>query len=278
MTVFYTRTSISELVDKQKADGKTIGFVPTMGALHEGHLALVERALEQSDTVIVSIFVNPTQFNNLSDLEKYPRMLEKDVDLLSTVGNVIVFAPTFEEVYPKNDTYTPIDLGGLDEVLEGKFRPGHFQGVVHVVRNLFGIVRPDRAFFGLKDFQQLAIIKRMVEVLRLPVEIVPCPTTREKNGLALSSRNLRLNEVEREDALIIFKTLQLISELKKIHTPAESREKATEFFQTGKLKLEYLEIVDSKSLLPLKDSWGDQPTCCIAAFCGDVRLIDNIQL
>lgn len=278
MNVFHTRTAISEEVEKLRADGKTIGFVPTMGALHEGHLTLVRRAFQQSDAVIVSIFVNPTQFNNLSDLEKYPRMLEKDVALLGSVGNIIVFAPSYEEVYPAEDQYLPIDLDGLDEVMEGKFRPGHFQGVVHVVRNLFNIVRPDKAFFGLKDFQQLAIIQKMVRVLKIPVDIVPCPTTRENNGLALSSRNLRLTDSERQDALILFNTLQFVSGLKKDCTPAKAKEKAIEFFAKGKLKLEYLEVVDSETLQTLTEHWGESSACCIAAFCGDVRLIDNVQL
>jgi pantoate--beta-alanine ligase len=205
-------------------------------------------------------------------------MLDKDVELLKTVGEVLVFAPSFRDVYPENDVFTPLDLGGLDEVLEGKFRPGHFQGVVHVVRNLFEIVRPDRAFFGLKDFQQLAIIKKMVDILKFPIEIVPCPTTREESGLALSSRNLRLNDIERENALIIYKTLQLVASLRKDHSPAETLTKAIDFFNTGELTLEYIEIVDSESLKVLSENWGEHPTCCIAAFCGEVRLIDNIQI
>ena len=278
MNVFHTRGSISEAVDALKAKGKTIGFVPTMGALHEGHLALVKRAIDQSDAVVVSIFVNPTQFNNSADLEKYPRMLERDVDLLKTVGEVLVFAPSFQDVYPENDVFTPLDLGGLDTVLEGKFRPGHFQGVVHVVRNLFEIVRPDKAFFGLKDFQQLAIIKKMVDLLKIPVVIVPCPTTREESGLALSSRNLRLSDEERKNALIIYRTLELVAQLRKDHTPAEARAKAINYFNTGDLKLEYIEIVDSETLEILSQNWGEHPTCCIAAFCGEVRLIDNIQI
>lgn len=278
MNVFHTRGSISEAIDALKAKGKTIGFVPTMGALHEGHLALVKRAIEQSDEVVVSIFVNPTQFNNSADLEKYPRMLDRDVDLLKTVGDVIVFAPSFRDVYPENDVFTPLNLDGLDLVLEGKFRPGHFQGVVHVVRNLFDIVRPDKAFFGLKDFQQLVIIKKMVDILKIPIEIVPCPTTREESGLALSSRNLRLSDEERKNALIIYRTLQLVAQLRKDHTPAEARAKAIEYFNTGDLTLEYLEIVDSETLEIITFKWIEDSTCCIAAFCGEVRLIDNIQI
>lgn len=278
MKVYHTSSALKERIRDLRNQGKTIGFVPTMGALHKGHLSLVKRAIDEMDCVVVSIFVNPTQFNNRSDLKKYPRMLEADVELLSTVGEVLVFAPTFDEVYPENDTFEKIDLDGRDSVLEGQFRPGHFQGVVHVVRNLFRIVEPDKAFFGLKDFQQVAIIKLMVKKLNLPVEIVECPTSRAENGLALSSRNMRLNDQQKEDALIIFQTLTYLNSLVKDHSPAEARELAIDFFNKGKLELEYLEIVDGDSLKPLKDLWTKGATCCIAAYCGDVRLIDNFQL
>lgn len=277
MNVFYTRESLNQALDRDRSEGKSIGFVPTMGALHEGHLALVSRALKQSDSVVVSIFVNPTQFNNSSDLEKYPRMLEKDVDLLNKVGQVIVFAPSTDEIYPETDFFEELDLEGIDTVLEGQFRPGHFQGVVHVVRNLFQIVQPDKAFFGLKDFQQVAVIRLMVKKLNIPVEIVACPTMRSENGLALSSRNLRLSPEEKDNALIIYKTLKLIKELKPNFSPIEAKQKAIEYFQSGKLDLEYLEIVDSTNLKSLEEHWIDGATCCIAAFCGDVRLIDNMQ-
>jgi pantoate--beta-alanine ligase len=277
MNVFHTRESLFDVLSKAKANGQSIGFVPTMGALHEGHLALVKRAFSESDIVVVSIFVNPTQFNNPADLEKYPRMLEKDVALLGTVGEVFVFAPNFLEVYPQDDVFEPIDLEGMDTILEGKFRPGHFQGVVHVVRNLFRIVNPDKAFFGMKDFQQLAVIKLMVRKLKMPVTIVECETSRAESGLALSSRNLRLNAEQRKNALIIFQTLERIKEIKKTSTPLETKENAIEFFNHGNLELEYLEIVDSKTLEPLTEKWVSQATCCIAAFCGEVRLIDNMQ-
>lgn len=277
MSVFYTRESLIQALDRDRSEGKSIGFVPTMGALHEGHLALVSRALKQSDRVVVSIFVNPTQFNNSSDLEKYPRMLEKDVDLLKEVGEVIVFAPTIEEIYPENDHFDELDLEGIDTVLEGRFRPGHFQGVVHVVRNLFQIVQPEKAFFGLKDFQQVAVIRLMVKKLNIPVEIVACPTLRSESGLALSSRNLRLTPEQKENALIIYKTLSFIKELKSKYSPTEAKRKAIEYFQNGELELEYLEIVDSTNLKPLNDQWVTDTTCCIAAFCGEVRLIDNMQ-
>lgn len=278
MKVYNTSSEIKEEIGKLKNQGKSIGFVPTMGALHSGHLSLVKKAIEEMDCVVVSIFVNPTQFNNQTDLLKYPRMLEADVELLKTVGDVLVFAPSFEEVYPENDSFEPIDLEGRDSVLEGQFRPGHFQGVVHVVRNLFLIVEPDKAFFGLKDFQQVAIIKIMVEKLKLPVRIVACPTSRAANGLALSSRNMRLNDKEKEDSLVIYKTLSYLNELIKDHSPSEAKARAIEFFKKGKLELEYLEIVDGDSLKPLTDHWTKQATCCIAAYCGEVRLIDNSQL
>ncbi len=278
MNVFTTRKSLNEALASLKEAKKSVGFVPTMGALHEGHLALVKRALSESDTVVVSIFVNPTQFNNMQDLDKYPRMLQADVDLLQTIGEVIVFAPTVEEVYPENDTYTPLDLEGIDNVMEGEFRPGHFQGVVHVVRNLFQIVQPDQAYFGLKDFQQVAVIRLLTKKYNFPIQIIACPTLRETNGLAMSSRNLRLTEKEREDALIIIQTLKYIQSLKATKTPKEAKELAMEYFSNGKLRLEYLEIVNGANLKSLDNEWNEYTVVCLAAFCGAVRLIDNLEL
>lgn len=278
MNVYTTRKSLNEVLSSKKAENKRIGFVPTMGALHEGHLALVKRALSESETVVVSIFVNPTQFNNLQDLDKYPRMLQADVDLLNTLGEVIVFAPTVEEVYPENDAYTPLDLEGIDNVMEGEFRPGHFQGVVHVVRNLFQIVQPNQAYFGLKDFQQVAVIRLLTKKYNFPIQIIACPTLRESSGLAMSSRNLRLTEKECEDALIIIQTLKYIQTLKVSNSPNEAKQLAKEYFSSGKLRLEYLEIVDGASLKSLDTDWNEYTVVCIAAFCGAVRLIDNIEL
>lgn len=278
MNVFTTRKSLNEALASLKEAKKSVGFVPTMGALHEGHLALVKRALSESDTVVVSIFVNPTQFNNMQDLDKYPRMLQADVDLLHTIGEVIVFAPTVDEVYPENDTYTPLDLEGIDNVMEGEFRPGHFQGVVHVVRNLFQIVQPDQAYFGLKDFQQVAVIRLLTKKYNFPIQIIACPTLRETNGLAMSSRNLRLTEGEREDALIIIQTLKYIQTLKATKTPKEAKEMAMEYFSNGKLRLEYLEIVNGANLKSLDNEWNEYSVVCLAAFCGAVRLIDNLEL
>lgn len=278
MNVFTTRKSLNEALASLKEAKKSVGFVPTMGALHEGHLALVKRALSESDTVVVSIFVNPTQFNNMQDLDKYPRMLQADVDLLHSIGDVLVFAPSVEEVYPENDSYTPLDLEGIDNVMEGEFRPGHFQGVVHVVRNLFQIVQPDQAYFGLKDFQQVAVIRLLTKKYNFPIQIIACPTLRETNGLAMSSRNLRLTEKEREDALIIIQTLKYIQSLKATKTPKESKELAMEYFSNGKLRLEYLEIVNGANLKSLENEWNEYTVVCLAAFCGAVRLIDNLEL
>lgn len=278
MNVFTTRKSLNEALVSLKEAKKSVGFVPTMGALHEGHLALVKRALSESDIVVVSIFVNPTQFNNMQDLDKYPRMLKADVDLLNSIGEVIVFAPTVEEVYPENDAYTPLDLEGIDNVMEGEFRPGHFQGVVHVVRNLFQIVQPDQAYFGLKDFQQVAVIRLLTKKYNFPIQIIACPTLRETNGLAMSSRNLRLTEKEREDALIIIQTLKYIQSLKATKTPKEAKELAMDYFSNGKLRLEYLEIVNGANLKSLDNEWNEYSVVCLAAFCGAVRLIDNLEL
>ena len=278
MNVFTTRKSLNEALASLKEAKKSVGFVPTMGALHEGHLALVKRALGESDIVVVSIFVNPTQFNNMQDWDKYPRMLQADVELLNSIGEVIVFAPTVEEVYPENDSYIPLDLEGIDNVMEGKFRPGHFQGVVHVVRNLFQIVQPDQAYFGLKDFQQVAVIRLLTKKYNFPIQIIACPTLRETNGLAMSSRNLRLTEKEREDALIIIQTLKYIQSLKATKTPKEAKELAMEYFSNGKLRLEYLEIVNGANLKSLDNEWNEYSVVCLAAFCGAVRLIDNLEL
>lgn len=249
-------------------------FVPTMGALHHGHLNLVREAFRYSDRVVVSIFVNPTQFNSASDLENYPRTLEADLELLSTVGNVLVFAPDVNEMYPPDFHEISLDLGPLETVMEGAFRPGHFKGVVNVVKRLFDIVEPAYAFFGLKDYQQLAVIQHMVSVLRLPVNIVPCETTREETGLASSSRNTRLNEEELEEALIIYQTIRFARDYSVNHTPIETLYAARAFFEASSLKLEYLEIIDPTSLQPIQE-WKSKSRICIAAWCGKVRLIDN---
>jgi pantoate--beta-alanine ligase len=276
--VYSKITELQEHISKLKSEGKTVGFVPTMGALHYGHISLVSLAMRQCDVTVVSIFVNPTQFNNPDDLLKYPRTLESDVELLSTINCDIVFAPTVEEMYPENRKAIQLDLGNLANLMEGKFRPGHFDGVVDVVSRLFEIVNPTKAFFGLKDFQQVSVIRFMTSKLNLPIEIVACPTLRETSGLAMSSRNMRLSEIEKEDALHIYKSLQLAKELAVAYSPSEVKEKVIEFFETGNLKLEYLEIVDPITLESLNSEWVNGSTACIVAYCGEVRLIDNLQL
>lgn len=276
-TVYTTAHELSSIISSAKKTG-SVGFVPTMGALHEGHLSLVKRALEENSLVVVSIFVNPTQFNNAADLSAYPRTLDADLELLAIFDRVIVYAPSVEDIYPKNDFFEPIDLGDLDTVLEGAFRPGHFQGVVHVVRNLFHIVQPNSAYFGEKDFQQLAVIKRMVKVLNFQVNIVACPTYRSGNGLALSSRNMRLSEQGRVDALIISETMNFMKNLGRERTPAEVVELGKSYFSKGKLDIEYLEIVDADHLKILTNEWTERAVCCVAAYCEEVRLIDNLAM
>jgi pantoate--beta-alanine ligase len=276
-TVYTTAHALSSIISTAKKTGK-VGFVPTMGALHEGHLSLVQKALEEKSLVVVSIFVNPTQFNNAADLSAYPRTLDSDIELLSIFDRVIVYAPSIEDIYPKNDFFEAIDLGGLDTQLEGAFRPGHFQGVVHVVRNLFRIVQPHAAYFGEKDFQQLAVIRRMVKVYAFNIEIVACATYRSERGLALSSRNMRLSEQGRKDALIINETMHYMKGLGRELTPSQVLEKGKVFFSKGKLDIEYIEIVDADDLTILTNEWTDRAVCCVAAFCEDVRLIDNLAL
>jgi pantoate--beta-alanine ligase len=249
-----------------------------MGALHQGHMDLVSRASAACDVVVVSVFVNPTQFNNASDLEKYPRTPEADSELLKKFGCDIAFFPSITEIYPENWIAPRVDLGGLDEVMEGKFRPGHFNGVVEVVSRLFELVQPEKAFFGQKDFQQVAVIKKMVADLRLPVQIIPCETLRTEKGLAMSSRNKRLSDAEQEEALIIYRTLSQAKEDVKSFSPEQTLARARENFEKGTLTLEYLNIVHPLTLKDLTDEWVPGATMCIACFCGEVRLIDNMTL
>jgi pantoate--beta-alanine ligase len=278
MFLIETIKGLKNKLNELKEAGTT-GFVPTMGALHAGHISLVQQAVSENKTVVVSIFVNPTQFNDPKDLERYPRNLNTDLKLLEKTGCQIVFAPTSEEIYPEPDT-RKFNFGALETVMEGKHRPGHFNGVAQVVSKLFDIVQPDKAYFGLKDFQQLAIIKEMVLQLKLPVEIVPCPIVREVSGLAMSSRNELLSAEERKNAAIISKTL---FEAKKLSEHKSVRELAQWITKTINknpyLTVEYVEIVESRQLQPVK-SWDDEgeKVCCVAVFCGKVRLIDNVVL
>lgn len=279
-TVCYTAKSLLDEVEHSSINGSVeVGFVPTMGALHSGHIQLVKKACVENQLVVVSIFVNPTQFNNKEDLQKYPRTLDSDLCLLAEFSNCIVFVPEPSEIYPENDGFEGVDLQGMDTILEGEFRPGHFQGVVHVVHNFFRLIKPTRAYFGQKDFQQLAIIKKMTKAFEFPTQIVACETVRDESGLAKSSRNMRLSESEKIDALIIYNTLNFVKQQRiEFQSPAELKKSAISYFNKGNLKLEYLEICDSTTLEILENNWREFMTVSIAAYCGEVRLIDNMEI
>ena len=279
-------TTKSELTRQSAAclrQGKTIGFVPTMGALHEGHASLIRRACSENEVCFVSIFVNPTQFNNAEDLQKYPRTLEKDAQLLESLGVHFVFAPTPDEMYSAEEMAAPFvfDFNGLDEVMEGKMRPGHFNGVVQVVSRLFELVQPTRAYFGEKDFQQLAIIHYMVERSAMShlfqdIQIIGCPIVREKSGLAMSSRNERLSEAEKQTAVAISQTLFSSMDWAKSAPVAAVQQRVIDTINAvDGLQVEYYDIVDKDTLQPT-DTWHNA-VGCVTVFCGPVRLIDNIQ-
>lgn len=278
MKLIQTIQELRTELDALRKEGKTIGLVPTMGALHAGHASLVKRAVAENDVVVVSDFVNPTQFNDKNDLLKYPRTLDADCKLLEECGASFVFAPSVEEIYPEPDT-RQFSYAPLDTVMEGKFRPGHFNGVCQIVSKLFLIVEPTRAYFGEKDFQQLAIIREMVRKYPFNLEIVGCPIVREADGLALSSRNARLSDEQRIQALQISKTLFASVEYAQTHTLAETKAFVESAISTAEgLRLEYFEIVDGNSLQTVCD-WKDSNYIvgCITVFCGEVRLIDNIK-
>ena len=277
MIHFQTRPDLIAKINTLKNEGKSVGFVPTMGALHQGHLSLVDRAVEECDVVVVSIYVNPLQFNNPEDLKNYPNRLEDDFKLLSLYPDLLVFTPTFLDVFPLNDDHYKVDLGEVETVLEGAHRPGHFLGVGKVVYALFDLVNPHKAYFGSKDYQQVIVIKKLVEVLGLKVEVIECSTQRDPNGLAMSSRNLLLSPTEKMEAAIIFKTLKYCQENVSVYTPQKLQSIAKTFFNKGSLRLEYLEIVSAEGLKPI-DDWEQKSVCCIAAYSGKIRLIDNLVL
>ncbi len=281
MQVFREKKALSQAVHKEKSEGKTIGLVPTMGALHEGHISLVKSALKETDRVVVSIFVNPTQFDNADDLEKYPRNLQKDLNLLNGISeNIWVFVPSAEDLYEGRVISEHFEYDGLEKVMEGAFRNGHFDGVGTVVKKLFEVVEPNKAFFGEKDYQQLQIIRKLTEKTGLPVEIVGCPILREENGLARSSRNERLNDQSRQEAAFIYETLLEAKDLFGIKDATVVKEWVENRFNENPfLKLEYFEIADSRTLEETKDKRkGNQYRAFIAAYAGDIRLIDNIAL
>jgi len=273
-----TIKEIKSLISEYKQANKIIGFVPTMGALHEGHLSLIRESKKQCEITVVSIFVNPTQFNDKSDLEKYPRTLEADLALLNDLECDIVFTPDVDEMYPEEDTRN-FDFGFLETVMEGANRPGHFNGVAQIVSKLFDIVEPDFAFFGKKDFQQVAIINSLVEKYNYNVKIIACPIKRENSGLAMSSRNERLNEKDRDEAAFINKVLRdSVEKYKTNSVTAVKKFVESEFSKNNNLELEYYEIVDDKTLKSIRD-WDESKniTACIVAHIGGVRLIDNMQ-
>lgn len=297
MHTFTTVSSLQEAVAAAREAGKTVGLVPTMGALHEGHLSLIRRAMEENGVAVVSLFVNPIQFNNKEDLEKYPRTLDADLELIAGLentvgeGSVLAFAPSVEEMYPE-----PVDtvyhFGPLEEVMEGPRRPGHFSGVAVVVRRLFDIVQPRRAYFGEKDFQQLAIIRNLVEQIHYDIEIVPCPIVRADDGLALSSRNRRLSPAARAIAPTIYATLQQAAEMAEYEDVDEVKlwvmDTLSSFHEVNadqcpdglKFEPEYFEVVDAVTLQPI-DNWdeagSDGAVGCIAVWLDGVRLIDVVK-
>ena len=278
MKVIHTIKDLQAGLSVLKAQGKKVGLVPTMGALHAGHASLVKRSVNENDVTVVSVFVNPTQFNDKNDLVKYPRTLEADCKLLEDCGATLVFAPSVEEMYPEPDT-RQFSYAPLDTVMEGAFRPGHFNGVCQIVSKLFDAVKPHRAYFGEKDFQQLAIIREMVRQMKFDLEIVGCPIVREEDGLALSSRNARLSSDERENALNISRTLFKSRTFAATHTVSETQKMVEDAIAAAPgLRLEYFEIVDGNTLQKIGD-WNETSYAvgCITVFCGEVRLIDNIK-
>ena len=279
MVVFTEKEKLTPFIQNLKNEGKTIGFLPTMGALHDGHLSLAKESIAKNDITVVSIFVNPTQFNNPEDLEKYPRTEEKDIELLTSIGVDYVYLPTVSDLYSEGEVAKSYDFGGIENVMEGEFRPGHFDGVATVVSKLFRAVNPDRAYFGEKDFQQVRIIQEMVKQEQINVEIVPMPIFRAETGLALSSRNMRLSEENLEAAPFIYQVLKEAVGLKEDgKTPAEVKEFVEATFKASTFELEYFEITDEKSLQPISTFNSEEKARgFVVAYAGDIRLIDNIQ-
>ena len=282
MEVYSEKQQITAVIDAFKAKKQTLGLVPTMGALHKGHLALVKKALENNDKVVVSIFVNPTQFDNKNDLVNYPRTLVNDVELLKTVSkdNILIYAPTIEDIYGGNTVSEKFDFDGLEFEMEGKFRNGHFDGVGTIVKRFLEIIKPDNAYFGEKDFQQLQIIKKLVEKHHIPVNIVSCPIHRENNGLAMSSRNSRLKPIHKEAVPFIYKTLKTAKkqfDTKSANKVVQWVEK--QFASHNLLKLEYFIIADASTLKTVKRKTKNKKyRAFIAVYADDIRLIDNIAL
>ncbi|UTN05120.1 pantoate--beta-alanine ligase [Flavobacterium bizetiae] len=281
MHIFYGKVALIAYLKTIKTANSTIGFVPTMGALHQGHLALMQRSIKENDDTVVSIFVNPTQFNNPEDLEKYPRTLEEDVKKMRNLSDkMILYAPSVDDIYEGHTISQSFDFDGLENQMEGKFRPGHFNGVGTIVKRLFEIVTPTNAYFGEKDFQQLQIVKKMVEKTHLPVNVVGCPIFREDNQLAMSSRNERLTPEERKEASIIYKVLTEAREIFQTGTPEETIQFVENSFRYNeRFELEYFVIADESTLLPIDHKSKDKNyRAFIAVFVNSIRLIDTISL
>ena len=281
MHIFYGKAALIDFLKSIKTTHSTIGFVPTMGALHQGHLALMQKSLSENEHTVVSIFVNPTQFNNPEDLAKYPRTLEEDVKKLTALSpKIILYAPTVEDIYDGQPVSQSFDFDGLENQMEGKFRPGHFNGVGTIVKRLFEIVEPTNAYFGEKDFQQLQIVKKMVAKNNLKVNVVGCPIYRESNNLAMSSRNERLSDHERENAAIIFQTLNIAKEKFKSKSATSVCEWIQKSFKKNAMfTLEYFVIADEATLLPcLRKNKNKKYRAFIAIVVNNIRLIDTISL
>ena len=279
MKVLKSKKTLIDYVERQREMGKKIGFAPTMGALHEGHLSLYKAAKKENDEVISSIFVNPTQFNNPDDFQKYPKTLEKDLELLEKAGVDAVYVPNVEEMYPDGLNSKKYNFDGLENEMEGKYRPGHFDGVGTIVEELFRQVQPHNAYFGEKDYQQLAIIKKMVEKTKLPVKIHGVPTLREEDGLAMSSRNVRLTETQRKEATIIYETLTKVKEWFKVISLEEIKQKVTDIFRNSNFELEYFVIADEEMLKEANAiDENKEYRAFIVAYADTVRLIDNMHL
>jgi pantoate--beta-alanine ligase len=281
MLIFNKQSLLIEHLTPFWATKTTIGFVPTMGALHEGHLSLLSQSLKENEISVVSIFVNPTQFNNPEDLAKYPRTLERDVEKIASLNaKVLIYAPTVEDIYHENTVSQSFQYDGLENQMEGKHRPGHFDGVGTIVKRLFEIIKPTHAYFGKKDFQQLQIVKKLVHKNNIPVKVIGCPIHREANGLAMSSRNERLTPVERKESALIFKTLSKAKKLFGMKSAKEISKFVTRTFENHPiLKLEYFEIADEITLKScLRKSKNKKYRAFIAVFVNNIRLIDTISL
>ena len=278
MKIIRNIKDLKQYLAQERQENKRIGFVPTMGALHEGHMSLVTRCVAENNVCVVSVFVNPTQFNDKKDLQTYPRTLKEDCALLESVGCNCVFAPSDSEMYPEPDTRV-FDFGKISQVMEGAYRPGHFNGVAQIVSKLFYVVEPDNAYFGEKDFQQIAVIRAMVKQLNISVNIVSCPILREADGLALSSRNTRLTKEQRQKAPLIARTLKESATF----VPEKSVQEVIDYVvktinSDPVMRVEYFEIVDGNTLESIRScSDSSYPVGCITVYCGEVRLIDNIK-